>query len=87
MKTKKNNYEEIDVNKIKNLTVIKLKQIGEQIMKLRINNDMTQQELAFLIYSDKSLISNLERGTAKNITLQTLIKITELFNTELKSLI
>lgn len=36
---------------------------------------MTQQDLAFYSFSDKCLISEIERGACSNITLFTIFKI------------
>lgn len=53
----------------------KIKEIGNRIRCNRIEKHLTQQDLAYYCCSDKCLISEIERGTAKNITLFTLFKI------------
>jgi len=47
---------------------------------------MTQQDLAFYIFSDKSLISQIERGSCKNVTVSTLMKISCVLQIELNDL-
>lgn len=49
--------------------------IGIRVRLLRKQKDFTQQDLAFYSFSDKSLISDIERGLSNNITLFTLFKI------------
>lgn len=53
----------------------KIKEIGNRIKNNRIEKHLTQQDLAYYCCSDKCLISEIERGTARNITLFTLFKI------------
>lgn len=80
-------YEEIDISQIEDITCFTIKGIGNKIKQLRENSNLTQQHLSFLMYSDKSLISNLERGVCKNITLFTLIKIAKVFDISLELLL
>jgi transcriptional regulator with XRE-family HTH domain len=60
-------------------TADKLNIIGKNIKKLRDKHKMTQADLSFYIFADKSLISALERNVQKNITLLTLGRIAKLF--------
>lgn len=50
-------------------------EIGIRVRDSRKEKNMTQQDLAFYSFSDKKLISDIERGVSKNITLVTLFKI------------
>ncbi len=72
--------EEINKSEVLKKVKAKMLKIGTHIKKLRQQHNITQQDLAFYIYSDKSLISELERGSAKNIAVSTLIKISDVFN-------
>lgn len=53
--------------------------IGKNIKKFRKLKGLTQSDVAFYIFADKSLISALERGVQKNITLLTLTRLCKLF--------
>lgn len=64
-----------------------LNKIGFRIKELRKQHDLTQFELACDLNTDKSLISALERGCYKNITIKTLVKISEYFSVSLSYLI
>ncbi len=72
--------EEINKSEICKRVKSKMLKIGSHIKCLRKEHNLTQQDLAFYIFSDKSLISELERGNAKNITVSTLMKISDVFN-------
>lgn len=53
----------------------------ERIKRLRIENGLTQTELAYLIgYSDKSMISKIERGLI-DISGNTIMKFAQIFHT------
>ncbi len=67
--------DEINELEIKAKVKEKIIVIGRNIKRLRKEKKITQQDVAFWIFSDKSLISELERGSAKSITLPTLTKI------------
>lgn len=54
--------------------------IGKNIKNFRKEKGLTQSDVAFYIFADKSLISALERGVQKNITLLTLTRFCKLFN-------
>lgn len=58
--------------------------IGDTIRKKRIEMGISQQTLAFYLLSDKSLISEIERGHARNITLLTLFKIANVLEMDIK---
>ncbi len=79
--------DEINEAYIARQTGNKLKQIGLYIRLLRFNLDLSQQDLAFTIQSDKSMISNIERGRCANITLYTLLKISSALNIDVHDLI
>lgn len=68
-------------------TQICLKCIGRNIKILRLSNGLTQFELACDLNTDKSLISALERGCYKNITIKTLVKISNYFSVSLNKLL
>lgn len=53
----------------------KIKDVGCRIRAQRKERKMTQQDLAFYSFSDKCLISEIERGACSNITLFTIFKI------------
>lgn len=59
---------------------VKIKNIGIRIREHRKEKNMTQQDLAFYSFSDKCLISEIERGACSNITLFTLFKIASVLN-------
>lgn len=68
-------------------TKLCLKKIGEHVKELRKEKGLTQFELACDLNTDKSMISALERGCYKNITIRTLIKISQYFCVHLHFLI
>lgn len=80
-------FDEICLDQTKDLTKEKLKIIGDNIKKLRKKSGLTQADVAFFIFSDKSLISALERGVTTNITLGSLTKIATLFDVNIESLL
>lgn len=53
----------------------RIKKIGHIIRQRRLTVGYTQQTLAFAILSEKSMISEIERGKYKNITICTLYKL------------
>lgn len=67
--------EEINKLEISRQVSLEIIRIGDVIRKKRMEKGLSQQTLAFYILSDKCLISEIERGHAKNITLSTLCKI------------
>lgn len=79
--------DEIDVKKAKDLTEETVKTIGKNIKRIRLEKELTQNDVGFLSYSDKSLISSLERGMYKNITLLSIIKLLMLFDIEINELL
>lgn len=80
-------FDEISIPAAKNKTQNTLKTIGKNIKRLRIEGELSQGDTAFFIFGDKSMISSLERGSHKNITLLTLIKIATLFDVEVEDLL
>lgn len=56
-----------------------MKTIGYRVKELREKHNLTQFELACDINTDKSMISALERDIYKNITVNTLYKISSTF--------
>lgn len=79
-------FDEINKKQTKTLTEETLKHVGIKIKKLRIDNKLSQLDLAFYTYTEKSFISNLENAKVKNITLLTLLKLSELFCVEIQDL-
>jgi len=59
--------------------------IGENIRKLRTENELSQEKLAEKVEVDRSYIGFLERGQ-KNPTINTLYKIAKALNVKLKDL-
>lgn len=49
--------------------------LGKRIKSIRQFKELTQQYIAFCIGTDKCVISSIELGTRRNVTLYTLIKI------------
>ncbi len=61
--------------------------LGNKVRALRIENNLTQFQLACDIDTDKSLISHLECGVAKNVTLKTLFKLAKIFGIDVVDLL
>lgn len=61
--------------------------IGRNIHRLRKLSNYSQFDLACLMNTDKSLISHLECGKANNVTIATLVKLSEIFCVSLQELI
>ena len=80
------NFDEICSKQATICTCDNLKILGKNIKKIREENKLTQSDVAFYIFSDKSLISALERGVYKNITLFTVVKLMMLFGTNIEDL-
>lgn len=87
MAKKERKIDEICLNELSKETKKSLIIIGKNIKNLRLKNKLTQNDLAFYCYLDISVISKLERGVAKNITLITLQKLSLLFEVPLEILI
>lgn len=80
-------FDEICKKSCANFTANQLIIVGKNIKKLRLKGKISQNDLAFYVFSDKSLISALERGVSKNVTLLTLIKLSEVFKVKLQDLL
>ncbi len=76
----KDNSHELSANELRLCVEDNMHTIGKNIKTFRLENSMSQSDVAFYIFTDKSLISALERGVCKNITLLTLIKFCKLFD-------
>ena len=61
--------------------------VGENVKSLRIKNKLTQEDVAFFIFTNKSMISALERGAYNNITIGTLARLAELFKVPIQELL
>jgi transcriptional regulator with XRE-family HTH domain len=81
------NFKEICPRKAEILTKETIKIIGNNVKKLRRENNLTQSVVAFYIGSDKSLISNLETGYIDNLTLFSISKLVTLFNITIEELL
>jgi DNA-binding XRE family transcriptional regulator len=57
--------------------------IGEMIKRARKNKNLTQEELGKLIGVQKAQISKLEKS-AKNVTIDTIIKVFDALDTKVK---
>jgi len=57
--------------------------IGEMIKRARKNKNLTQEELGKLIGVQKAQISKLEKS-AKNVTIDTIIKVFDALDTKIK---
>ena len=57
--------------------------IGEMIKRARKNKNLTQEELGTLIGVQKAQISKLEKS-AKNVTIETIIKVFDALDTKVK---
>ena len=58
-----------------------------QLRKLRKMKGLSQQKLSKLSGVDRSLISNMERGAAKNVTMRTLERLSVALDCEPKDLL
>lgn len=79
MKLKENKHE-LCIKELQNHVDSNLHTIGGNLKRFRLELGMSQSDVAFYIFSDKSLISALERGVYHNITLLTLFKFCKLFD-------
>lgn len=67
--------DEINKLEISRKVLEKIIDIGIRIKSERLKQNMTQQDLAYYCFSDKCIISEIERGSSKNMTFTTLFKI------------
>lgn len=74
-------FDEVSKRDCKDETKVYLEKVGEKLKTLRKKYNLTQMDVAFYIFADKSLISAIERKVVKNITLCTLTKLAKLFKT------
>lgn len=79
-------FDEICNKEAELFTQERLQIMGKNLKKMRLKNHLTQADVAFYIFSDKSLVSALERGVYKNITLLTISKLVLLFKIEIDDL-
>jgi Predicted transcriptional regulator with C-terminal CBS domains len=61
---------------VKDSDLIRLKRIGERLQKLRLQKNLTQKELAFLVDVEISQITRIERGII-NTSILNLMKIAD----------
>lgn len=61
---------------MKDSDLIRLKRIGERLQKLRLQKNLTQKELAFLVDVEISQITRIERGII-NTSILNLMKIAD----------
>lgn len=79
--------EEINLEKVSKILESKMLLIGSNVRMLRKKAGITQQSLAFYILTDKCVISNLERGNCRNITLNTLVKVSDVLGIDVSVLL
>ncbi len=68
---------------MKDQDVIELKKIGKHIQLLRLENNLTQKDLAFLLDVEISQITRIERGVV-NTSILNIIKIAKALNISLQ---
>jgi transcriptional regulator with XRE-family HTH domain len=61
---------------VKDLDLIRLKKIGRRLLELRLQKNLTQKELAFLVDVEISQITRIERGII-NTSILNLMRITD----------
>lgn len=61
---------------MKDLDLIRLKKIGSKLQELRLQKNLTQKELAFLVDVEISQITRIERGII-NTSILNLMKIAD----------
>jgi len=61
---------------VKDLDLIRLKKIGNRLQELRLQKNLTQKELAFLVDVEISQITRVERGVI-NTSILNLLRITD----------
>ena len=61
---------------VKDLDLIRLKKIGNRLQNLRLEKNLTQKELAFLVDAEISQITRIERGII-NTSILNLMRITD----------
>ncbi|MDF2933557.1 MAG: family transcriptional regulator [Chryseobacterium sp.] len=61
---------------MKDLDLIRLKKIGRRLLELRLQKNLTQKELAFLVDVEISQITRIERGII-NTSILNLMRITD----------
>ncbi len=59
---------------------------GIRLKKIRMSNNLTQQDLADMLFLSKSIICSYEKGT-RMASLYTLIRISEIFDLDINYLI
>lgn len=74
--------EELCKKKINTTTKDKVKSVGLKVKMMREEKKLSQQDLAYFIHSDKSCISEIERGMCDNLTIKTVVKLGMFFNIE-----
>ena len=68
---------------MKDQDVIELKKIGKHIQLLRLENNLTQKDLAFLLDVEISQITRIERGVV-NTSILNIMKIAKALNISLQ---
>lgn len=61
---------------VKDLDQIRLKKIGERLQELRLQKNLTQKELAFILDIEISQITRIERGVI-NTSVLSLMRISD----------
>jgi transcriptional regulator with XRE-family HTH domain len=73
------------IKSIRNQEKIFLKNIGRNLRKLRMQNDLSQEELAYTAKIDRTFISDIERGL-RNVSVIALFRIADALETNISNL-
>lgn len=79
--------EEIDIKKCGDELDEIMLNVSMNMKRLRREKSVTQNDVAYCIGSDKSVISSIESGAVRNVKLYTLIKIAQVLDTTIHELI
>lgn len=80
-------YVEIDTKKLDEELKEKIIIISKKVKRIRKEKSFTQVMLAFNSLTDPSTISEIERGCIKNITLNTLLRVSQALEVNLEYLL
>ncbi|MGG4266188.1 helix-turn-helix domain-containing protein [Peribacillus simplex] len=58
---------------------------GQSLRRIRINKNISQEELGYLCGLHRTYISDIERGT-RNVSLENIVKLASALNVETKEL-
>ena len=83
----RDNFDEINVKEVKELTKNKLITLGKNIKQMREESGLTLNDLSFFSYINLDSIYRLEKGRLDNTTLLSLFKLCCFFEVELNDLL